>query len=154
MERHIWAADQEYGRLLRKKDKNVYRGYIRWARIITAWMNAKGPDFMYWVPEVRRKEEQKRVMTLMAHKIGDPWSKHMAFLMGVEKEDNKMGRILMAIGTTISRAVNLLPRKPTAKRKHGVCTVYTIWACLYFSYYTALLMSSNFNKDSSYLRKV
>lgn len=139
MDRQIWAADQEYGRLLRKRDKPIYRGYIRWARIITAWMDGKGPDFLFWIHESRRKEAQKSAMILMAQKIGDPWSKHMAFLMGVEKEDNFMGRVLMNIGVGICKFVDLIPRKPKFKRKHGVFTVATIWACLYFSYYTAVV---------------
>lgn len=138
----IWAADQAYGHQLRKKDKRVYRGYIRWARIVTAWMNAKGPDFMYWIKkESRRKIEQKIAMTEMAVKIGTPWSEHMAYKMGVLKEDNTMGRILMNIGTVICRVVSYLPVTPKSKRKHGPLTVYTIWAFLYFSYYTALTLT-------------
>ena len=134
----IWAADQAYGQQLRKTDKRVYRGYIRWARIVTAWMNAKGPDFMYWIEsDSRRKIEQKIAMTEMALKIGTPWSEHMAYLMGVLKEDNEMGRILMNIGKVICRVVSFLPVTPKSKRKHGPLTVYTIWAFLYFSYYTA-----------------
>jgi hypothetical protein len=134
----IWAADQAYGQQLRKTDKRVYRGYIRWARIVTAWMNAKGPDFMYWIEnESRRKIEQQIAMTEMALKIGTPWSEHMAYLMGVLKEDNEMGRILMNIGTVICRIVSFLPVTPKAKRKHGPLTVYTIWFFLYSSYYTA-----------------
>ena len=134
----IWAADQAYGQQLRKTDKRVYRGYIRWARIVTAWMNAKGPDFMYWIEnESRRKIEQQIAMTEMALKIGTPWSEHMAYLMGVLKEDNEMGRILMNIGKVICRVVSFLPVTPKSKRKHGPLTVYTIWAFLYFSYYTA-----------------
>ena len=134
----IWAADQAYGQQLRKTDKRVYRGYIRWARIVTAWMNAKGPDFMYWIEnESRRKIEQQIVMTEMALKIGTPWSEHMAYLMGVLKEDNDMGRILMNIGTAICRVVSFLPVTPKSKRNHGPLTVYTIWTFLYFSYYTA-----------------
>ena len=134
----IWAADQAYGQQLRKTDKRVYRGYIRWARIVTAWMNAKGPDFMYWIEnESRRKIEQQIAMTEMALKIGTPWSEHMAYLMGVLKEDNDMGRILMNIGKVICRVVSFLPVTPKSKRKHGPLTVYTIWAFLYFSYYTA-----------------
>lgn len=135
----IWAADQAYGQQLRKTDKRVYRGYIRWARIVTSWMNAKGPDFMYWIKsDSRRKIEQKIAMTEMAIKIGTPWSEHMAYKMGALKEDNIMGRILMNIGTVICRVISYLPLKAKSQREHGPITVYTIWAFLYFSYYAAL----------------
>lgn len=139
MERHIWAADQKYGQLLRKRDKSVYRGYIRWARIVTAWMDAKGPDFLFWIPVEHRKHAQQKAMISMARKIGDPWSKHMAFIMGVEKEDDMMGSSLMKIGTRICRIVDLIPRRPKARREYGIFTVATIWFCLYISYYASIL---------------
>jgi hypothetical protein len=138
MSQEIWAADQQYGQLLRKTDKRVYRGYIRWARIVTAWMNGEGPDFMIWVPKEHRAEAQKHAMVNMAVKIGDPWSKHMAYLMGAKRKDNFMGRILMNIGRPICRVVDVLPRITKSKRKHGLPTVYTIWFFLFVSYYTAL----------------
>lgn len=145
MPQAIWMADQKYGQLLRKKDKRVYRGYIRWARIVTSWMDAKGPDFMIWVPKEKRAKAQQEAMTNMAVKIGTPWSEHMAYLMGTLKNDNTMGRILMNIGTTISRVVDYFPRVAKHNRKHGLITVYTVWTCLFFSYYTALSCSKILN---------
>jgi hypothetical protein len=147
----IWSADQMYGQMLRKKDKKVYRGYIRWARIVTAWMDGKGPDFMFWIKDKNiRAQAQKIAMTDMAQKIGTPWSEHMAYLMGVLKTDNTMGRILMNIGRPICRIVDLIPRSRKKNRKHGLLTVGTIWACLYFSYYVALGLTKTiefFNRD-------
>jgi hypothetical protein len=141
MDQNIWAADQAYGRWLREHDRRVYRGYIRWARIVTAWMEGKGPDFMYWVPKEQRNERQQQLMTRVAYNIGTPWSQHMAYLMGALPEDNLQGRILMKIGTTISRVVDFIPRRPKSKIKHGPLTVGTVWACLYFSYYTSIVLT-------------
>ena len=138
----IWAADQAYGKWLRKTDKRVYRGYIKWARIVTAWMDGNGPAFMPWIrdPEERARA-QRTAMTTMAQKIGTPWSEHMAYLMGTLKTDNTMGRMLMNIGRPICRLVSYIPRSRKASKRHGLVTVWTIWACLYFSYYTALALT-------------
>jgi hypothetical protein len=141
MDPNIWAADQKYGQWLRKNDRSLYRGYVRWARIVTAWMDGKGPDFMVWIKDdTKRSIAQKAAITDMAIKIGTPWSEHMAWLMNEVKNDNTMGRILMAIGTPISKLVSLLPRskKKFANRKHSLITLYTMWALFYFSYYTSL----------------
>jgi len=138
MSHNVWAADQAYGHMLRKTDKSVYRGYIRWARIVTAWMEGKGPDFMVWIKnKEERQKAQQKAMIDMANKIGQPWSQHMAYLMGAIERDNFMGRILMNIGRPICRVVDMIPRIAKSKRKHGLPTVYTIWFFLFFSYYTA-----------------
>ena len=142
----IWSADQAYGQLLRKTDRRVYRGYIKWARIVTAWMDGNGPTFLPWIQdEVHRSKAQRTVMTIMAQKIGTPWSEHMAYLMGTLKTDNTMGRILMNIGRPICRLVSYIPKSRKASKRHGLATVWTIWACLYFSYYTALGLTKLYN---------
>ena len=134
----IWAADQAYGQLLRKTDKRVYRGYIKWARIVTAWMDGAGPTFLPWIKgEATRSMAQRRAMTDMAQKIGTPWSEHMAYLMGTLKTDNTMGRMLMNIGKPLCRIASYIPKARSRKNRHGLATTWTIWACLYFSYYTA-----------------
>ena len=138
MSHNVWAADQAYGHMLRKTDKSVYRGYIRWARIVTAWMEGKGPDFMVWIKnKEERQKAQQKAMIDMANKIGQPCSQHMAYLMGAIERDNFMGRILMNIGRPICRVVDMIPRVSKSKRKHGLPTVYTIWFFLFASYYTA-----------------
>jgi hypothetical protein len=139
MSHNVWAADQAYGHMLRKTDKSVYRGYIRWARIVTAWMDGKGPDFMVWIKnKEKRQKAQQKAMISMANKIGQPWSQHMAYLMGTVEKDNQMGRILMNIGRPICKLVDKIPRVLKSKRKHGLITVGTIWFCLYLSYHSAL----------------
>jgi hypothetical protein len=139
MNQNIWAADQMYGQWLRKKDRRVYRGYVRWARIVTAWMDGKGPVYMPWItdPEKRAARQKDRI-TDMAIKIGTPWSEHMAYLMGALPEDNVQGRILMEIGKPICRFVDSLPRVGKKSRRHRLPTLYTMWALFYLSYYTSL----------------
>jgi len=134
----IWAADQKYGRYLRRTDKRVYQGYIKWARIVTAWMDGKGPTFMPWIKdETERNLRQKAAITDMALKIGTPWSEHMAYLMGALKQDNTMGRILMNIGRPICRLISFIPKAGAAKRRHSLPVVWTMWALFYFSYFIA-----------------
>lgn len=147
MSHNVWAADQAYGHMLRKTDKSVYRGYIRWARIVTAWMEGTGPDFMVWIKnKEERQKAQQKAMIDMANKIGQPWSQHMAYLMGAVERDNFMGRILMNIGRPICKIVDKIPRIAKSKRKHGLPTVYTIWFFLFFSYYTARIIVDTKNK--------
>jgi len=146
MSHNVWAADQAYGQMLRQTDKNIYRGYIRWARIVTSWMEGKGPDFMVWIKnKEERQKAQQKAMIDMANKIGQPWSQHMAYLMGAVEKDNTMGRILMNIGRPICRIVDMLPRVAKTQRKHGLITVGTIWFFLFFSYYTASILVKSFN---------
>lgn len=148
MNQNIWAADQAYGQWLRKNDRSLYRGYVRWARIVTAWMDGKGPDFMIWIKnDALRTIAQKSAITDMAIKIGTPWSEHMAYLMGEMKNDNMMGRILMTIGTPICKFVDMLPRtkKRKSERKHSLFVLYTMWALFYFSYYTSLTILNTMN---------
>jgi hypothetical protein len=140
MDQNIWAADQAYGQWLRKKDRKVYRGYVRWARIVTAWMDGKGPVYMPWISDAdKRSAAQKATITDMAIKIGTPWSEHMAYLMGALPEDNVQGRILMEIGKPICRFVDSLPRTSKKSRRHRLPTLYTMWALFYLSYYTSLI---------------
>jgi hypothetical protein len=139
MDQNIWAADQAYGQWLRKKDRRVYRGYVRWARIVTAWMDGKGPVYMPWIVDAdKRSAAQKTAITDMAIKIGTPWSEHMAYLMGALPEDNVQGRFLMEIGKPICRFVDSLPRVSKRSRRHRLPTLYTMWALFYLSYYTSL----------------
>jgi len=65
----------------------------------------------------------------------------MAYKMGVLKQDNTMGRIIMKIGTVICRVVSYIPPKPKSNRKQQALAVYTIWALVFFTYYTALYLS-------------
>jgi len=138
MDENIWAADQAYGRWLHKKDRRVYRGYIRWARIVTAWMDGKGPNFLPWIKnDADRFAAQKAAITKMAIRIGTPWSEHMAFLMGAKKQDNLRGKVLMEIGKPICRLIDHIPRNRKKDRKHHIAVLYTMWALFYISDWTA-----------------
>ena len=133
MDPNVWVADQKYGKWLRQNDRRVYRGYIRWARTVTAWMDGKGPDCFLWVEKEYRATAQKEAITKMALRIGIPWSEHMAYLMGARTNDNLRGRILMAIGVPISRLIDHIPHK----KGHRVLTLWGMWALFWLSHWTA-----------------
>jgi hypothetical protein len=132
----IFAADQQYGEWLKKHDRVVYRGYIKWARIVTSWIDGSGPDFMIWIHnKEKRAEAQKLAATKWAYKIATPWSEHMAYLMGAVKNDNIMGRIIMKIGRPICKIVYFMPKKNILP---DTFSTWTMWALFFFSYYTSL----------------
>jgi len=132
---NIFAADQQYGEWLKKHDRVVYKGYIKWARIVTSWIDGNGPDFMIWIKnKEKRSESQKKVATDWAHKIATPWSEHMAYLMGAVKNDNVMGRIIMKIGRPICKIVYFMPKKRIVP---DVVSTWTMWSLFFFSYYVS-----------------
>jgi hypothetical protein len=130
---NVWAADQRYGKWLRQTDRRVYRGYIRWARTVTAWMDGKGPDCFVWLPKEQRAAAQKEAITKMSLRIGIPWSEHMAYLMGARTVDNLRGRVLMTIGVPISRLIDYIPHR----KGHRLATLWGMWALFWMSHWTA-----------------
>ena len=129
----VWAADQKYGSWLKKNDKVVYRGYIRWAKTVTAWMDGTGPDFMLWVNKKERNQKQKESTTKWAHKIATPWAEHMAYLMGTIEKDNPVGKILMKIGRVVCKLVFMLPKK----YKLGLFGSWMMWFLCLGSFFCA-----------------
>lgn len=131
---HIFQADQEYGEWLKRNDRAVYKGYIRWAKLVTSWMDGGEPDFMIWIKDRKeRSEKQAAASTKWAKLIALPWAEHMAYLMGAVPEDNLAGRITMAIGRPICKIVDFLPKK----KKPGVGTTWTMWVLFFFTYYVS-----------------
>lgn len=145
---NIFAADQQYGEWLKKHDRVVYRGYIKWAKIVTSWIDGKGPDFMVWIKdENKRKEAQAKAATKWAYKIATPWSEHMAYLMGAIKNDNVMGRIIMKIGRPICKIVYFMPKE---RKVPDVVSTWTMWSLFFFSYY----VSSGYSKLLNTFKKI
>lgn len=134
MDYRVWMADQQYGEWLKKHDRSVYKGYIKWARIVTAWMDGNGPDYLIWIRDKQlRSAEQKRTSTEWAQKIGTPWAEHMAFLMGAVPNDNLKGRVIMTIGRPICKFVNMLPKRSNP----GTLTTWMMWSMFFMSHYVS-----------------
>jgi hypothetical protein len=151
MDYRVWSADQQYGEWLKKHDRSVYKGYIKWAKIVTSWMDGNGPDYLIWIKDKElRSSEQKRTSTEWAQKIGTPWAEHMAFLMGALPNDNLKGRVIMTIGRPICKFVNMLPKRANP----GTITTWLMWSMFFMSHYASegVVKLSRLNKKIKSLK--
>jgi hypothetical protein len=124
---HIYAADELFGEQLRENDPEAYYGYIRWASVVVDWMEKDGPQCMFWIlDKEKRGQAQRNLAISWARRIATPWAQHMAYKMGVEKEDSRAGRAIMKTGLIISRLIGKFSKadKPTK----SVATGYAMWA--------------------------
>lgn len=85
--KHIWEADQEFGKLMVRENPKGLLGYLIWAEPVV--------DFL------TKKPKYSRYFYL----ITKPWSEHMAYKMGVLPTDNKLGKVIHIIGNEFSLLV-------------------------------------------------
>jgi hypothetical protein len=133
---HIYAADELFGEYLRENDPEAYYGYIRWASVVVDWMEKDGPQCMFWIRDKEKRGQAQRELAISwARRIATPWAQHMAYKMGVEKEDSRAGRAIMKTGLTISRLIGKFSKadKPTK----SVITGYAMWAAFGLFYVLA-----------------
>ena len=124
----IYQADEMFGHWLRHTDPNAYYGYLKWARVVVDWMSNEGPQCMFWIQDrAERNAQQKAMAVRWARRIATPWAEHMAYKMGVLKEDNRAGRWIMTIGITVSRIVGKFV-KHTNQPTKNVAIGYAMWA--------------------------
>lgn len=90
MDKAIFEADQAFGKL---QDADVMAGYHAWAETVVGWMKAS--------PAVTR----------IVYLIATPWSKQMAFQMGVEAKPNLIGKALMLFGVPMCKLIGKLKAK-------------------------------------------
>lgn len=96
MSAEIFEADQAFGAELMKSDPEVMVGYHAWATGAVELM------------------QRSRFWTLVAYVIATPWSKQMAFKMGILPKQNLMGRIIMAVGMPLCRFIGSMTAKKGA----------------------------------------
>lgn len=133
---HIYAADELFGEYLREHDPEAYYGYIRWASVVVDWMDKDGPQCMFWIRDKEKRGQAQRDLAISwARRIATPWAQHMAYKMGVEKEDSRAGRAIMKTGLFISRMIGKFSKadKPTK----SVVTGYAMWAAFGLFYVLA-----------------
>lgn len=139
----IYEADQQFGAELNEKHPDIYDGYYAWAIIVVQWMEGNGPDCMLWIrDEEKRKSSQMYLSRKWAEEIATPWAKHMAHLMGVEKETSLTGKVLMAVGLPICKAIGVWRRffgKST--KPAGLVKGYALWAVFSVLRATVSIMS-------------
>lgn len=78
-------ADAEFGQIVLISDPELMFGYWRLATPIVKLMR------------------RSTVFTKLVSLIALPWSKHMAYRMGIADQDNTIGRLVMLIGSPICR---------------------------------------------------
>ena len=83
----IYAADEEFGRAMRRDNPDVMSGYLLWAEPIVRLM--------------RRSPTATRIVSWLAR----PWSEAMAYDMGVRESDNFVGRRMMRVGISACRLI-------------------------------------------------
>ena len=142
----IYQADEMFGHWLRTNDRRAYYGYLKWARVVVDWMSKECPQspfyhMMFLERDKKiRVEKQKEMAIKWAHRIFTPWAQHMAYRMGVLKEDNRVGRYMMNIGLYFSRRIGKFIEHP-GQQKHNQNTKlsfgYKMWAIFSILYLIA-----------------
>jgi predicted nucleic acid-binding Zn-ribbon protein len=84
---NIWAADEAFGEMMLKENRQVAMGYLMWAQSVVDYFT-KNPQYSKYL-----------------YVAVKPWSEHMAHLMGVLPNDNLIGKGLHFIGCQYSLLV-------------------------------------------------
>jgi hypothetical protein len=87
MPTHIWEADEEWGRMIARKDPDIIRGYRYWA-----------------APVVRLMQQSKRATKIIAW-LTKPWAYQMAYEVGAVEKGSFLGYCTNAIGIPLSWTV-------------------------------------------------
>lgn len=123
------VADQAFGRELQEKHPIIYQGYVAWAQTVVDWMEGNGPRCIPFISD----QTISKITIKYLDKLARPWAEEMAYIMGVRKESNLAGKILMGVGLPICWVVGRLGFKPVAKSSllrgyavWGICTVLLV----------------------------
>ena len=98
--KEIWEADEKFGRLMLKTNKKGMFGYLTWAKPVVNFLT-KNPQYSKYF-----------------YLITKPWSEHMAYMMGVLPEDNKLGKVIHYFGNKFSLVVYELITSEKKRRKN------------------------------------
>ena len=97
--KEIWEADEKFGRLMLRTNKEGLFGYVTWAKPIVNFLT-KYPQY-----------------TKYFYSFSKPWSEHMAYKMGVLPKDNKLGKVIHYVGNKFSILVYKLVTSKRRKNK-------------------------------------
>ena len=98
--KEIWEADEKFGRLMLKTNKKGMFGYLTWAKPVVNFLT-KNPQYSKYF-----------------YLITKPWSEHMAYMMGVLPEDNKLGKVIHYFGNKFSLMVYEFITSKKKRRKN------------------------------------
>jgi hypothetical protein len=97
--KEIWEADEKFGKLMLRTNKEGLFGYVTWAKPVVNFLT-KYPQY-----------------TKYFYLFSKPWSKHMAYRMGVLPKDNKLGKVIHYVGNKFSVLVYKLITSKRKRRK-------------------------------------
>ena len=86
----IFIADEQYGLLMRKTDPAIVDGYKIWAAPVVKLM------------------KKSTLVTQIVYAIAKPWTKEMAYQMGVLEKGSIIGKMLMFVGNPFCKMVNYM----------------------------------------------
>ena len=98
--KEIWEADEKFGRLMLRTNKEGLFGYLTWAKPIVSFLT-KHPQYSKYFYSFVLK----------------PWSEHMAYRMEVLPKDNKLGKAIHYVGNKFSVLVYKLVTSKRKRRK-------------------------------------
>jgi hypothetical protein len=87
MSDEIREADERFGRMISATSPETMLGYHYWAIPIVNLM------------------QKSHLFTRIVWTVARPWAYHMAYKMGSFEKDNLIGKVLMKVGTFISKAI-------------------------------------------------
>jgi hypothetical protein len=87
MSDEIREADERFGRMISVTSPETMLGYHYWAIPIVNLM------------------QKSHLFTRIVWTVARPWAYHMAYKMGSFEKDNLIGKVLMKIGTFISKSI-------------------------------------------------
>ena len=92
-------------------------------------MEGNGPQCMFWIrDEEKRKQAQMYLSRKWAEEIATPWAQHMAYLMGIEKEKNRTGEVLMMLGAPICKVIGVAQRWfGKSDKPDGLLKGFALW---------------------------
>ena len=101
--KHIWEADQKFGQLMMRENTKGLLVYLIWAEPVVDFLSKKPQYSKYF------------------YLITKTWSEHMAYMMGVLPNDNKLGKAIHIVGNQFSLLVyNLYKFKSKYKIKNTI----------------------------------
>lgn len=110
IEKNIYEADQAFGVKLVKERPDMYNGYIACAKIVVEWMDGRGPKMIPWMTDEEFSVAVRKWSITWAQDIATPWAKELAYHMGKLEKSNLPGRMIMAVGLPICKAVGVWQR--------------------------------------------
>lgn len=151
----INTADQAFGRYLREAHPDIFNGYLAWAQTVVDWMEGNGPHALFWMSKENHDRIAKDLTIKYLNKLARPWAEEMAYMMGVRKESNLAGKIIMAVGLPICWVVGKMGFKPV--EKSSMLRGYAVWGICTILLATALvakLIEKPYNKISKMFSKM